>query len=44
MNCGPATSAGPTYHSVIAGTIRKANSDTFLGTQNIRSIAAIAKS
>jgi hypothetical protein len=38
MNCGPA------YHSVIAGTIRTANSDTFLGTQNIRFIAAIAKS
>jgi hypothetical protein len=23
MNCGPATSAGPTHHSVLAGIIRK---------------------
>jgi G:T-mismatch repair DNA endonuclease (very short patch repair protein) len=27
MSCGPATSAGPTHHSVIAGTIRKARPD-----------------
>jgi len=27
MNCGPATSAGPTHKSVIAGIIRKAQSN-----------------
>jgi len=27
MNCGPATGAGPTHHSAIAGTIRKTRSD-----------------
>jgi hypothetical protein len=27
MNCGTATSAGPTHHSVIAGIIRKARSN-----------------
>ena len=27
MNCGPATSAGPTLYSVITGIIRKARSD-----------------
>ena len=26
MGCGPATSAGPTHHSVIVGIIRKARS------------------
>jgi hypothetical protein len=26
-DCGPATSAGPNHHSVIAGIIRKARSD-----------------
>jgi len=30
MNCGPATSAGPTLYSVITGIIRKARSDTLL--------------
>ena len=34
-NCGPATSAGPTHHSVIAGIFRKARSDCIATVKSV---------